>query len=87
MSKEKKVYILVQEGGSSYEHYVHAWDTPEEAEQDRIDCSRDGSYATTPVMEVSAELANQPEFYEVLELVIRSLQDLEVVNVPEEEQE
>lgn len=79
MSKDRAVFILIQEGGSSSELYIHAHDTAEEAEQDRIDCSRDGSYATSPVMEVPSSLAEHPDFYNVAEDLLRLSRELEVV--------
>ncbi len=86
MSK-KKVYILIQEGGSSSELYIHAHSTAEEAEQDRIDCSNDGGYATSPVMEVSAALADTDGFYDALEEVLRNVANLEVVETEDTNEE
>lgn len=66
-----KSYILIQEGGSSNELYVHAHETEKEAEADRLRCAEEGSYRTSPVMAVPKNLAQQDNFYEVLESVIR----------------
>jgi len=79
------VYVLVQEGGSSHELYVHAWDSREDAEQDRINCTRDGAYRTSPVIEVPRDLADHPEFYAVLEETLLLTQDLSCVDVPDED--
>lgn len=74
-----KVYLLVQEGGTSSELYVHAWDTLEDAEQDRIDCAADGAYRTSEIVEAPASLANHPEFFNVVEELLKASCDLEYV--------
>jgi hypothetical protein len=74
------VYLIVQEGGSSSELYVHAWDTRKDAEQDRIDCASDGAYRTSKVVEAPADLVNHPEFYSVVEDLLRASRDLECVD-------
>jgi|GEM_PF-5890821 len=85
--KTGRVYLLIQEGGSSMELYVHAWDTYEEAKQDRIDCARDGAYATSEVIDVPASLADHPDFYEVVEDLLRMSHELECVEYDEDEDE
>jgi hypothetical protein len=82
----KSVFILIQEGGSSSELYIHAHDTIEDADQDRIDCSRDGSYATSEVLEIPASLSNE-DFYQAAEALLRMSRELEVVEIPEEKEE
>lgn len=80
----KPAFVLIQEGGSSTEHYVHAWDTQGEAEQDRINCTKDGSYRTSEIVEVPGAIANQPGFYDaVAELVNAACQTMDYVEVPE----
>jgi hypothetical protein len=64
-------YVLIQEGGTSRELYLHAWGSSEDAEQDRIDCSNNGAYRTTRVVEVPASLASHRAFYDVAESLVR----------------
>lgn len=81
----KPAFVLIQEGGSSTEYYVHAWDTRTEAEQDRINCTRDGSYRTSEIVEVPGAIANQPGFYDaVAEIVSATTQKMDYVEVPDE---
>lgn len=74
-------WLLIQEGGSSSELYVHGWDTQEEAEDDRVNCARDGAYRTSPVLEVDANLANHPTFYETVEALLGASRELDLVDV------
>lgn len=82
---KKSVFVLLQEGGSSTELSLHAHTTREEADQDRINCARDGAYRTSPVVEVPASLAKHPEFYETVEAILACAKDLDLVSVPAEE--
>lgn len=69
---KKPSYVLIQEGGSSLELYVHAHPTELEAEQDRFSCRDDGSYRTSPVIEVPPELAALGEtFYGFLDEFVK----------------
>lgn len=77
-------WLLVQEGGSSSELYVHAWDTQEEAEDDRVNCARDGAYRTSPVIEADANLTNHRSFYETVEALLGASRELDLVDVPPE---
>ncbi len=65
-------YLLIQEGGSTGELYVHAHDTREAAEADRVSCADEGSYRTSEIVEVPADLANHPKFYDVVEQLVRA---------------
>lgn len=60
-------FIVLQEGGSSLEIYVHAHSSEEEAEEDRVSCAR-GAYRTSAPIEVDAAVAGLGEvFYEAVE--------------------
>ncbi len=81
----KPAYVVVQEGGSSEELYVHAHSSAEAAEEDRIDCAEDGAYSTTEVVEIPAVLAALGEtFYETLDEIIGSLSSMECYEAPPE---
>lgn len=74
---EDVVYIVIQEGGSSCELYVHVHGTRKDAEVDRISCCENGSYRTSKdIIEVPASLANHPMFYEVAEMLVGATQTL-----------
>lgn len=83
LEEPSPTYCLVQEGGSSTELYLHAWNSKEEAEQDRVDCSKDGAYRTSDVFEVPGMLARQPGFFNVVEAAVQAVVTLECVDVPE----
>lgn len=80
-------FVLVQEGGISSELYVHSWDSFSEAEDDRVACSRDGAYRTSPIVEVPNRIANQEGFYEAVEALLQVSRELECVEVPEEDEQ
>nr|WP_280971433.1 hypothetical protein [Cupriavidus gilardii]WDE72672.1 hypothetical protein [Cupriavidus gilardii] len=69
-------FVLVQEGGSTGELYIHGHTTRQDAERDRIECAA-GAYRTTPLTEVPGDLATHPKFYDVLEAVVDSMGDLD----------
>lgn len=78
-------YLVVQEGGSSMEIYVHSSPTEEEAEEFRVSCAR-GAYRTSPVIEVPSELAALGEtFYECVEDVLKGTLDFGYVPVPSDD--
>lgn len=65
-------YVLVQEGGSSGEVYIHSHDTLENAERDRQSC-RSASYPTTAPVEVPRTLATHPAFFPAVEQIVRQV--------------
>lgn len=65
------VFVVIQEGGATGELYTSSWPTREEAEAFRFNCRDEGSYRTSPVIEVARALAREP-FYEVVEQFMRS---------------
>ncbi|MCY1369498.1 hypothetical protein D9M69_565440 [compost metagenome] len=79
-------FVLIQEGGTSMERYVHAHSSAEEAEDDRVSCAR-ASYRTTPHIEVPGSLATHPDFYSTLDALVDSLNELGYVDVPEDDDE
>ena len=68
----RAVYLIVQEGGTTGELYVHTHNNRRSAEKDRVSCAGAG-YRTTPVIRVPRALADTPRFYEILEAVARSV--------------
>ncbi|KVP65670.1 hypothetical protein WJ97_11625 [Burkholderia ubonensis] len=71
-SGEEQVYVLIQEGGTSFELYIHAHGSREEAEDDRVSCEDNGAYRTSDIIEVPSSLADQPGFYELAEQLVCS---------------
>ncbi|UBM12803.1 hypothetical protein [Cupriavidus metallidurans] len=61
-------FFLLQEGGSSTEHYAKGFDSEADAQIGAAECSR-ASYRTSPVIEVPGSLASHPEFYSVAEQI------------------
>jgi hypothetical protein len=74
-AQSRPAFLVIQEGGSSAEFYVHAHDSFENAEDDRTDCARD-AYRTSPIVEVPGALAAHGEvFYELIEDIIAASQE------------
>jgi hypothetical protein len=67
---DKPVFVLIQEGGTSFELYIHAHTTREDAEDDRVSCETDGAYRTSDILEVPSSLADEPGFYELAEKLV-----------------
>lgn len=74
---EDVVYVLIQEGGSSCELYIHAHTTRADAEDDRISCRDDGAYRTSEnIIPVPRSLAEHPMFYEIAEQLLTASKNL-----------
>ena len=79
----KKLYLVIQQGGSSREMYVHAHGTFTEARKDRKSCEK-ASYQTTEPILVPAALATVllsnmdacGDFYNVMESTLRLAAEL-----------
>lgn len=69
---DPSVFLVVQEGGSSMELYLHVHDTLEAAEEDRRDCAVDGSYRTSSIVQVPRSLTEHPKFYDIAEQLVRA---------------
>lgn len=81
----QEAYVLIQEGGSSDELYLHAHTSMAEAEADRQSCAQ-GAYRTTPAIAVNGMLAAMGEpFYEAIEAVLSSRDDLDYPEEPAED--
>jgi len=73
----KKIVLIVQEGGSSGEFYIHAHNTVKQANADRRSCAK-GAYRTSEPIYVPEALTRvlddfpgaEAEFYEVLKTVL-----------------
>lgn len=64
-------YVLIQEGGSSCEMYLHAHLSLKEAAEDRCTCEQEGAFRTSPIVEVPDALAAHGElFYETVEAIL-----------------
>jgi hypothetical protein len=61
MANTDIVQVVLQEGGSSSELYLHVFDTEEEARNFRLSCNSSG-YRTTNPIPVSRALAESDEF-------------------------
>jgi hypothetical protein len=83
--KAKRIYLVVQEGGSSTEIYLHTHDTLKESNADRKDCSKNGAYRTSVPVEVPQALTKvllsdahaEYAFYTVVEKVLKASLNLE----------
>ena len=67
-----KVFVVVQEGGSTGEAYVCTFDTEKEADAHRESCSTEGSYRTTPPIEVDVAIADAPGFCDAVAEIVRA---------------
>ncbi|MBU9199921.1 hypothetical protein KTD31_00710 [Burkholderia multivorans] len=75
-------YVLIQEGGTSSELYIHAHGTRQDAEDDRVSCENDGAYRTSEIIEVPASLATHPSFYEIAEQLVRAVSTIDFPPAP-----
>ena len=74
---KKPAFVVVQEGGSSSELYIHSHKSKRAAEKDRRDCEKKGAYRTGPVVEVPGAVAAwQEPFYRVAEAIAASTCEL-----------
>lgn len=74
------VFLYVQEGGSSTEIYVHAFDSEEQAIAGRKSCA-EAAYRTSEIIKAPASLVAHPAFMDVMQgLLSASLS----VDYPEE---
>ncbi len=82
-ARKSPKFVVVQEGGSSTEIYLHVHDTAAEAEDDRVACA-DASYRTSAVVEVPGEVAALgAPFYGAVEDILKASLDFDYVDVPE----
>lgn len=65
----KTVFVLIQEGGSSAELYVHVRDTLQAAEAHRRECAR-ASYRTSEPVEFPARLFETPGFLDAIQALV-----------------
>jgi hypothetical protein len=78
-----KIVLVVQEGGSSGEFYVHAFNTVKEANANRRSCGK-AAYRTSKPIVLPAPLTRvlldfpgaEAEFYEVLKQVLTANLDI-----------
>jgi hypothetical protein len=75
-------YLVIQEGGTSAELYVHSSYSEADAQEYRLDCVSNGAYRTSPCIEVPASLANHPQFYDIAEQLVRATTE---IDFPDEE--
>jgi hypothetical protein len=54
MSRLQEVILVVQQGGSTREMYLHTFDTPEQADKFRESAWKKGSYSTSEPLAVPA---------------------------------
>ncbi len=73
---EPRSYMLIQEGGSSEELYIHAHTSHGEAEDDRENCDENGAYRTSEIVTAPVNIANKEGFYEFIEEVVRAYAEL-----------
>ena len=73
----RNIFLVVQEGGSSTEMYVHTHDTKRQARADRRSCAKAAYRTSEPIKvpEVLTRILNdfpgaEVEFYEVLKTVL-----------------
>lgn len=75
--KEKPGFLVVQEGGSSTELYAHGFEKLKHAEKYRMSCKKDGSYRTSVPVEIPPHLVNDPQFYSVVEEILKASLDVD----------
>ncbi len=81
--ESEQSHLVVQEGGSSSEFYVHEFDTEADAQNHRIECEVGCSYRTGEIVSVPRWLAQAPGFCDLAEQLIQSSACVEYPGVPE----
>ena len=76
MAKLKTNYLVVQQGGSSTEFYIHALSTLRQVERYRKSCDR-AAYATSEPIEVPAALVEQDGFLDAVQDVMSAMAGIE----------
>lgn len=71
LDTQEFAYIVIQEGGSSTERYVHIHDSEDSAMADRIDCAS-AAYRTSDIIAVPASLARQEGFLDAVVAVVQA---------------
>ncbi|TXI19942.1 MAG: hypothetical protein E6Q67_09835 [Roseateles sp.] len=75
-AQKDPVYVVLQEGGSSEEMFVHHHSSMAEANKDRVGCAKD-AYRTSVVIEVPGTLAAHDDvFYEAVQKILAASKDL-----------
>jgi len=67
-NSDDKVYLFVQEGGSSSELYVHGHSTRAQAEKHRKSCK--AAYRTSGIIEAPEGLERHPAFYDTVQALL-----------------
>ena len=75
--EQQGVYCVVQEGGTSDELYLHSFDNVEDAEEHRHDCADSGSYRTSPVFSIPADLADHPDILEAAQIIDNAICEID----------
>lgn len=73
-------WAVIQEGGSSIELYLSVWDTQEEAEGFRQDCSASGAYRTGEPVELP-DSTN----WDAVELLLQSVATIDLAEYDEDD--
>lgn len=71
----KPGYLVIQQGGSSSEFYLHAFDTTAEVEHYQRSCAR-ASYETSDPVEVPIHLLDDPAFMDVAKALVDNLVEM-----------
>ena len=73
----KDVFLVIQEGGSSSELYVHSLESEDAANAYRARCRDDGSYLTSQPIQVSGLLAAQEGFLDLISTIVKDGVDVD----------
>lgn len=73
---QEDVFLVIQEGGTSQELYLSAYDTLDNAKEFRSSCAG-AAYRTTPPIKFPLKAFDVPEVQEALEDLIRSILELD----------
>jgi len=69
--RERLAYVVVQEGGSSRERYVHGFDSDKEAQEYRESASQ-GAYRTSAPVALPVDLVDKPGVMDALEAIAKA---------------
>jgi hypothetical protein len=73
---KKQTYMVVQQGGSSSELYLHASGSRRDAENFRKDCEK-AAYQTSEVFTAPDSVTQHPGFWEAADDILRAAANLQ----------
>lgn len=79
-AKPSFAFLVIQEGGTSSELYVHGFDTLSDAQAFRLSCANKGAYRTSDAVKIPLDIADNDSFWDVIGEILMPSSDF--VQIP-----